>query len=143
MSRQAALGLLAVLAAVGIVSAWAVWTRPERESVRDYTELLAAANRQDVAAARRLCTQRYVAGHSLTPAPGGGLVGLPRNIHVRFQAWREGPHVWVCPTNRIGPVYQFAFEDQAWRFDGLVGILRARGQFVPLTEEPDTVAPDD
>lgn len=125
----------AVLAAVG---AWVIWTAPERASVRAYTELLGAANRQDTAAARRLCTRRFAESHPLTPAPDGGLVGLPRNIHMRFQTWRHGPHVWLCPTNRLGPVYQFVSEGGAWRFDGPVGILAPpRGEFVPSDQLPD------
>ena len=137
MSRRAGLWLLVpgvVAALVLIVWAWAAWTRPVRESVWVYTGLIAAANRQDVAAARRLCSARYAATHPLSPAPDGGLVGLPRNIHIRFQAWRQGPHVWLCPTNRVGPVYQFVLESNAWRFDGPVGILRGRNQFVPLDD---------
>jgi hypothetical protein len=106
-----------------------------RESVRVYTELIAAANRQDVEAAGRLCSARYLAGHPLRPARSGGLVGFPRNIpHQNFQAWREGPNVWICPTNRVGPVYQFVHERGGWRFDGPVGILRGRGQFVAMPE---------
>ena len=50
----------------------AVWTAPVRESVRAYTELLGAANRQDVAAARRLCSTRYLRTHPLRPAADGG-----------------------------------------------------------------------
>jgi hypothetical protein len=60
-------------------------------------------------------------------------VGLPRNIHKNFQAWRHGKDVWICPTDRVGPIYQFVFEAGAWRFDGPVGILRARGEIVPTT----------
>jgi hypothetical protein len=124
----AAAGLVAV--AVG----WLVWTGPERESVRAYTELLGAANGQDVVAARRLCSARYMQSHTLKPAPDGGLVGLPRNIHKNFQVWRNGQNVWLCPTNRVGPVYQFVHESGAWRFDGPVGILARGGQVMRLED---------
>ena len=66
-------------------------------------------------------------------------MGIPRNINKNFQAWREGSNVWICPTNRIGPVYQFVFETGRWRFDGPVAILRARGEIVRTTELPDAV----
>jgi hypothetical protein len=146
MSRRAGpwfVGTGALIVVVAALTAWAAWTRPERESVHTYTELLAAANRQDTATALRLCTRRYAASHRLEPAPEGGLVGLPRNIHMRFQAWRQGPHVWLCPSNRVGPVYQFVHEDRSWRFDGPVGLLRARGEFVPMSEELEDLDPAD
>ena len=108
-------------------------TRAVRQSVTAYTALLAAANRHDLQAASRLCTPRYLAEHPLRPAAEGGIVGLPRNIHKNFQAWRHGKDVWICPTDRVGPIYQFVFEAGAWRFDGPVGILRARGEIVPTT----------
>ena len=129
------------LAAVAAVAGMAVWTGPARESVRTYTELLGAANRQDVEAARRLCTARYARTHPIRPAPEGGIVGLPRNIHKNFQVWREGPNVWLCPTNRLGPVYQFVRESGFWRFDGPVGILQSRGRFLRL-EDGDLPGPD-
>ena len=127
-------GAGAVVAAVVLVAAVAAWTAPVRNSIRVYTDLIVAANRQDVEAAGRLCTARYLAAHPLRPAPEGGLVGLPRNLHQNFQAWRRGPRVWLCPTNRVGPVYQFVREPAGWRFDGPVGILRGRGEFFPLPE---------
>jgi hypothetical protein len=92
-----------------------VATRPVREAVRAYTELMALGNREDLsdadrlAAARLLCSQRFRASGRLTLGPKGGIAGLPRTINKNFQAWREGPNVWICPTNRIGPVYQFVF----------------------------------
>ena len=119
-------GVVGVLAVALIVTA--VRTGPVRGSVRAYTELIGAANRQDVEAARRLCSSRYVRTHPLRTAPEGGIVGLPRNIHKNFQAWHEGPDVWLCPTNRVGPVYQFVRESGAWRFDGPVGLLRGNGR---------------
>ena len=108
-------------------------SRPARcaGAVRTCAELFTAANRPDlkpeqrIAAARALCTRRYLQTHKLDVADDGqGLVGVPRNLNKNFKAWREGPDVWICPTNRIGPVYQFVLEDGAWRFDGPVGILR-------------------
>jgi hypothetical protein len=112
-------------------------TGPVRRSVTAYTALLSAANRQDLAAVRSLCTTRYLAAHPPRPAREGGVVGLPRNIHKNFQAWRHGPHVWLCPTNRVGPIYQFVLESGSWRFDGPAGILRPRGQIILSTELSD------
>ncbi len=103
------------------------------------------ANRQDVEAARRLCSSRYLRGHEVAPAPEGGLIGLPRNIHKNFQSWRRGHDVWICPTNRVGPIFRFVHEGGAWRFDGPVGLLRPRGEIVPesdLMDPPAAVAPD-
>jgi hypothetical protein len=121
-----------------------VATAPVRGAVRTYSELLTLANRpgmkneERIAAARALCTRRYVASHKLDVAEsGGGLVGIPRNLNKNFQGWREGPNVWLCPTNRVGPIYQFVYEDKAWRFDGPVAILRPWGQIVPMTDAPD------
>src|SRR5690349_5645268 len=77
-----------------------MWTRPERESVRTFSELISAANTQDMDHARTLCSARYLSTHTLRPSPEGGIVGLPRNIHKNFQVWRRGEDVWLCPTNR-------------------------------------------
>src|SRR4051812_23860168 len=91
-------------------------TRPVRGAVRTCSELFTIANRpglrpeQRIAAARALCTRRYVQTHRLDVADDGqALVGIPRNLNKNFKAWREGPNVWICPTNRIGPIYQFAY----------------------------------
>jgi hypothetical protein len=132
-SRPVWIGLVAVFGVLAGVVALALWTRPERDSVRVYTELLAAANREDVEAAARLCSARYRAEHKLRPAAEGGIVGLPRNIHPNFKAWRHGANVWLCPTNRVGPVYQFVFEKEGWRFDGPVGVLMSGGRLVTET----------
>jgi hypothetical protein len=113
-------------------------TRPVRQAVSAYTALLGAANRQDIEAVRRLCTERYLQAQPPQPAREGGVIGLPRNIHKNFQAWRHGPFVWLCPTNRVGPLYQFVFEGGAWRFDGPIGLLRGRGQIVPYVDLTDT-----
>ena len=119
----------AAVVALAAVLAWEIArTAPVRGAVLAYTELLGAANRQDLAAVRRLCTARYLRAHPPEGAPEGGVVGLPRNVHANFQAWRQGPHVWLCPTNRVGPIYQFVREDGRWRFDGPIGWLGPRGQ---------------
>jgi hypothetical protein len=121
-----------------------VSTAPVRGAVRTCSELLTIANRpglksdERLAVARALCTRRYLATHKLDVAGSGeGLVGIPRNLNKNFKGWREGPNVWLCPTNRIGPIYQFVYEDGAWRFDGPVGILRPWGEIVPMTDVPD------
>ncbi len=121
-----------------------VSTRPVRGATRALSELFTIANQPDLTDAERLtraqvlCTARYLQAHPLAVAPEGGLVGVPRNINKNFKAWREGPNVWICPTNRIGPVYQFIFENGNWRFDGPVGILRSWGDFVPTSELPES-----
>jgi hypothetical protein len=119
-------------------------TGPVRGAVRTCSELFTIANRpslrpeERIAAARALCTNRYLATHKLDVADDGqALVGFPRNFNKNFKAWREGTNVWICPTNRVGPVYQFVFEDGAWRFDGPVGILRPWGQIIPMADVPD------
>jgi hypothetical protein len=139
MRRRVLLGL-AVAALLGAALAVVtVWTRPVREAVAAYTELLGAVNRQDLEGVRRVCSSRYLATHRLVAASEGGVVGMPRNIHKNFQAWRQGANIWLCPTNRVGPVYQFVREQGAWRFDGPVGLLRGRNEFVPSAE---LVTPD-
>jgi hypothetical protein len=132
ITRSVALwsGVGSVAALLGGMAVLAVWTGPEREAVRTYTRLLSAANRQDVEGAARLCTVRYRASHSLRPAEEGGIVGLPRNIHPNFKAWREGSNVWLCPSNRVGPIYQFVRESGSWRFDGPIGLLMSGGRVV-------------
>lgn len=64
-------------------------------------------------------------------------MGLPRYINKNFQAWRQGAAVWLCPSNRIGPVYQLVKEQGRWKFDGLVGILRSRNVLVPASDMPE------
>jgi hypothetical protein len=125
---------LAVGTAVALVAVEAIRTAPVRRAVKTYADLIAAANRQDLPAARSLCTSRYLRTHNLRVADEGGLVGLPRNISKNFQAWREGPHIWLCPTNRVGPVYQFVQEGSVWRFDGPVGLLMPDGKVVRHVE---------
>jgi hypothetical protein len=115
--------------------------------VRVYSELVAIGNRpvvteaqrgESLDAARRLCTTRYLATRPLSLGPEGGIAGLPRTVHPRFQAWREGPNVWICPTNRLGPVYQFVNEDGQWRFDGLIAVfMPPRGELVRASDLPE------
>ncbi len=129
-TRPILIGAAVVLALIGALVVTSIRTRPVRQSVIAFTELLAAANLGNLPRARALCSSRYLAAHPLHPSEEGGIVGLPRNMHPNFQAWREGPHVWICPTNRVGPIYQFALEGEAWKFDGPVGLLRGRGQMI-------------
>ena len=118
-------------------------TQPVRGAVRTCAELFTVANRPDLdeaerlRAARSLCSTRYLRTHELTLAAEGGIVGIPRNLNKNFKAWREGPNVWICTSNRVGPVYQFVFEDGGWRFDGPVGLLRAWGEMIPMADLPD------
>jgi hypothetical protein len=133
-----------VLLLIGGLAYEIVSTAPVRGAVRTCSELLTIANRpgmkveERLAAARALCSRRYLATHNLAVAESGdGLVGVPRNFNKNFKGWREGPNVWICPTNRIGPIYQFVHEDGAWRFDGPVGILRPWGEIVPMTDVPE------
>lgn len=134
-SRKAVLigigvGVILLSVLIGV----AVRTGPTRAAVRTYVALISAANQQDVAAAERLCSRRYLANHQLSLAPDGGIVNLPRNIHKNFKVWRAGPHIWLCPTNRGGPVYQFITEGHDWVFDGPVGILHYNGVVEPLDD---------
>jgi predicted amidohydrolase len=113
-----------------------VTTQPVRGAMRTCSAIFTIANRPDLTdterldAARSLCSTRYLQAHPLVLAAEGGLSGFPRNINKNFKAWREGSNVWICPTNRIGPVYQFVFENGDWRFDGPVAILRPWGEIV-------------
>jgi hypothetical protein len=142
--RPVLIGIAIALVLLGGLAYEIGSTAPVRGAVRTCSELFTIANRpgmrpdERIAAARTLCTRRYLATHKLDVADDGqGLVGVPRNLNKNFRAWREGPHVWVCPTNRVGPVYQFVLEDGAWRFDGPIGILRPWGQIIPMDDVPD------
>ncbi len=132
---------------VGALIAWLAYelvvTAPVRRAVRACSELFTVANRTDLkpeerlAQARALCSRRYLETHKLdVAAEGQGLVGIPRNFNKNFQAWRQGSDVWICPTDRIGPVYQFVREDDSWRFDGPVGLLRPHNEFIPMKDVP-------
>jgi hypothetical protein len=142
VARLSLAGLLALVLAGGLAYE-IVATRAVRQSIRTYTELITTANRADLSEAdrlealRQLCSSRYLQREELRLAPEGGVVGLPRSINKNFQAWRQGENVWLCPTNRIGPVYQFVEENGRWRFDGLVAILRPGGELVPVSTLPD------
>ncbi len=142
--RSLMVGGAVVLILLGGLAYEIVRTQPVRGALRTCSELFTAANRPDLrqeerlATARALCTRRYLSTHKLDVARDGqGLVGIPRNLNKNFKAWREGANVWICPTNRVGPVYQFVLEDGTWRFDGPVGILRSRGQIVPMDDVPE------
>jgi hypothetical protein len=122
-------------------------TRPVRESTRAFSELIAIGNRpalteperlRSLAAARELCSRRYLAAKPLELGPEGGIVGLPRTMQNNFVAWREGQSVWICPRKRLGPVYQFVLEDGRWRFDGLVAMfVPPRGELVRVEDMPE------
>ncbi len=129
----AAIGIVAVI--VAVLAYFAISTRETRRAVRTYARLTAAVNAQDLEGVRLVCSRRYLGVHKLAKAPEGGLVGFPRSIHKNFQAWREGAAVWLCPTNRVGPVYQFVEEDDQWKYDGVVGLLRSGGQILLLSDE--------
>ena len=134
LSRWIAIGgsVLAVL----VVLFWlALSTKETRAGVTAYTRLTVAVNAQDLPAVQSLCTNRYLQTHTLKAAASGGMVGFPRYIHKNFQAWREGEAIWLCPTNRVGPIYQFLKEDGIWKFDGLIGLLRSGNQILVLPEE--------
>lgn len=141
--RSLLIGGAIVLVLLGGLAYEIISTAPVRGAVRTCSELFTIANRPDLGsdqridAARALCSERYLATHRLDIADDGqALVGFPRNLNKNFKAWRHGPNVWVCPTNRVGPVYQFVFERAAWRFDGPIGILRPWGQIVPMADVP-------
>jgi hypothetical protein len=147
MTTQARSILLAATILVLLVAGLTyevVATRPVREAVRTYSGLVSLGNRTDITedqqreAARRLCSSRYLSSRGLAFGPEGGIVGLPRTISKNFRAWREGENVWICPTNRIGPVYQFVEEGGGWRFDGLVAVLRDKGEIVKAADLPDS-----
>lgn len=95
--------------------------------VRNYARLLAASFAGDLETVRSLCSTRYLRERPPEPAPQGGVKGMPRGINKNFQVWRDGPVVLLCPTNRIGPVYEFVWED-GWKFNGSIGLLRSGGR---------------
>ena len=130
-SRRVGLAILGVLALAW--PAWSVarslWTT--RQAVACYTRLIQAANVQDLTAVRAECSARYLRSHTIEASVGGGVLNLPRNIHRNFRAWEEGAEVWLCPTDRQGPVYRFVPETGRYRFDGPVGLLRG-GEILPI-----------
>ena len=130
--------LVVLLATLGVTSSRVVRSLlMTRKAVATYVAILAAVNAQDLDALGPLCTDRYLKGHPPARSPGGGVVGLPRGIHRNFQAWREGGEVWLCPTDRVGPVYRFVFEGGACKFDGLAGLLRPGGRVERAAEAVD------
>jgi hypothetical protein len=148
MSRTRSLAIAAaiiVLLAAGL--AWEIiTTQPVRGAMRTCSELFTIANRPDLTptqrldAARALCSARYLRAHSLAVSAEGGIIGIPRNINMHFKAWREGPNVWVCPRDRVGPVYQFVHEAGRWRFDGPVALIQRSGAMIRTSELADPVA---
>jgi len=134
-----------VLLLLGGLAFEVISTQPVRGAVRTCSELFTIANRNDLTdserlnAARALCSSRYLQHHPLALAPEGGIVDIPRNINMHFKAWREGRHIWICPTDRVGPVYQFVFEDGSWRFDGLVAYIGRDGEIVRASDFPKPV----
>ncbi len=136
-TRVLAIGLcLAAFALVVLVSYDAVATAPVRGAVRAYTQLITAANRGDLNQARQLCTPQFLEASPLKLAEEGGIIGLPRAIHKNFHAWRHGPDVWICPSNRSGPVFQLRRDGNRWLFDGLVAERRA-GNVLILPKDDD------
>jgi len=143
MSRTVKYSLIAagllILLGIGLTYE-IVATAPVRDAVRTYSELISAGNRPDMSdaerlkVARALCSSRFLSANTLALGPEGGIAGLPRSMNKNFQAWREGDNVWLCPTNRIGPVYQFVPENGEWKYDGLVAILRPQGEIVPAKD---------
>jgi hypothetical protein len=123
-------GLVVLTGLIAFGPRWVGTLRATHGAVATYTELIFAANRQDLTSIRRLSTARYVSKATIREAKEGGVVGLPRNINKNFQAWREGEVVYLCPSNRVGPVYRFLKEDGAWKFDGPAGLLVPGGEFV-------------
>jgi hypothetical protein len=101
-----------------------------RGAMSTFTRLISAGNAQDVNAIRSLCSKRYLASVSIQVSREGGVIGFPRNIHKNFQIWTEGDEVRLCPTDREGPVYRLLKEEDAWKFDGLAGLLK-RGRVEP------------
>ena len=124
------LGALAVALIFGASPAgrWARSQMMGQRALLAFVKLIGAGNAQDVEAARSLCSAAYLARGAPVASPGGGMVGLPRNIHRNYQVWREGEDINVCPTDRVGPVYRMIREGGGWKFDGPVGLLRPGGR---------------
>jgi hypothetical protein len=141
-NRRRWVSVLGATCSVSLIVAYGVLgflrAAPVRGGVRTFALLIETANRGDVAAAARLCSSRYLAQHPLERASEGGLLGLPRAIDKNFSAWLQGPNVWICPTNRVGPVFQLVPDGPVWLFDGLVGELLPGREFVPADSEPDS-----
>ena len=94
LGKWGAIGAALVMALMIVV--WLeLSTRETRAGISAYTRLTAAVNAQDIEAVKKLCSVRFLEKHPIKTASEGGLVGFPRYIHKNFQAWREGPSVWV------------------------------------------------
>jgi hypothetical protein len=144
--------LLAAAAATLLAAALVyeiVATMPIRGALRTFSDLIAIGNRVDLPESTRLalaqaqCSSGYLSRRPLSLGPEGGIVGLPRAIDKNFEAWRNGPNVWICPTKRtntLRPVYQFVRENGSWRFDGPVAILRPWGEVLRTSEMPELEA---
>lgn len=131
--RELLLSLLGLLLVSLVVTFEARRTAPVRASMRSLSSLIAAANQGDRTAASRLCTSRFLRESDLTPAPEGGLSGLPRSIDRRFRTWKRGDSVLICPTGREGAVFRFVLEDGIWRYDGLAGFSDHQGLLEPAS----------
>jgi hypothetical protein len=132
--------VVAVLA--GLLAYEIVSTRPVRDAVRAYSELIAVGNRPGmteadrVEAARPYFSSRRLAQGPIRIAPEGGVEGLPRSVGRNFRAWRVGAEVWLCPTGRTGVVHRLVEEGGRWKLDGPVGYLRGPGDLIPAAEVP-------
>jgi hypothetical protein len=126
-------GAIVLLAGAVYLPGWVKGQFAIKGAVRTHTALIIAANRQDLETIQHLCTKGYVNSHKIVVAKEGGVIGLPRNINKNFQAWAEGDLAYLCPSNRVGPVYRYTWEDSDWKFDGPAGVLRSGGQFVKST----------
>lgn len=109
-------------------------TKPTRSVLRNFTRLSEAVRRGDIETVRSLCSTGYLEKKPLQESTQGGLLELPRGIHRNFRIWRRGNEIWLCPGDRIGPVYRFVADGEEWTFDGLVGLLQS-GQLI-LVESP-------
>ena len=141
--RSLIIGGAVVLLLLGGIAYEIVPTQPVRGAVRTCSELFTAptaptCGRRSGSRRRGRCARGDISHPQAgRRRDGQGLVGVPRNLNKNFKAWREGPNVWICPTNRFGPVYQFVLEDGTWRFDGPVGILGPWGRVVPMEDVPE------
>ena len=132
------IGAAAVAALIAALVVMGVRTRPVRQSVIAFTELLAAANVQDLSRSRG-SARAHLAEHPPVPAPEGGIVGLPRNVHPNFQAW-PGPPRLALPHQPRRPDLSIRPRRGAWKFDGPIGLLRGRGQIIL---DPELTHPED
>ena len=141
MTASRRVWIAVVVAALLAVPAWRVGRSlaMTRGGMKTFISLLSAANAQDLDRVGSLCSRRYLLAHRVERAREGGVVGLPRNIHKNFQVWAEGADVWLCPTDRVGPVYRLVNEEGSWKVDGLVGLLGAGGR-VEASAEADPSA---